>query len=199
MSNKALRHIFCFMACAFTFFPQRALAQDVAVKSNVLADVSLNPNLGIEVGLAPKWSLDITGEVNAWSLSHDRQWKHWAFQPEARYWLCDRFSGHFLGLHVHGGQYNIGGIDGKIKFLCTDARQLKDYRYQGWFIGGGAGYGYAWILDRHWNLEAEIGLGYSYTRYDKFRCAGCGKKVEEDKTHHYIGPTKAAVNLVYVF
>lgn len=199
MSNKALKRTFCFMAFVITLFSQGAMAQDIAVKSNVLADATLNPNLGIEVGLSPKWSLDFTGEFNAWSLSHNRKWKHWAVQPEARYWLCDRFSGHFMGLHAHGGQYNIGGIDGKINFLGTDARQLKDYRYQGWFIGGGVGYGYAWILDRHWNLEAEIGVGYSYTRYDKFRCAGCGKKIEEDKTHHYVGPTKAAVNLVYVF
>lgn len=199
MSNKALKRIFCFMAFVITLFSQRAMAQDIALKSNVLADVSLSPNLGIEFGLSPKWSMDFTGELNAWSLSHDRQWKHWAVQPEARYWFCDRFSGHFIGLHAHGGQYNIGGIDGKINLLGTDARKLKDYRYQGWFIGAGVGYGYAWVLDRHWNLETEIGVGYSYTRYDKFRCAGCGKKVEEDKTHHYVGPTKAAVNLVYVF
>lgn len=105
----------------------------------------------------------------------------------------------FFGFHLHGGQYNIGGIDGKVKFLGTDARKLKDARYQGWLVGTGIAYGYAWILGRHWNLEAEIGLGYSYTRYDKFRCAGCGKKVETNKPHHYVGPTKAAINLVYLF
>ena len=49
---------------------------------------------------------------------------------------------------MHGGQYNIGGFDGKVNFLGTDARKLKDSRYQGWFIGAGVAYGYAWILDR---------------------------------------------------
>lgn len=178
---------------------QRALCQDVGVKSNLLADVLLNPNLGVEIGLASKWTLDVSGEFNAWTLSHDRRWKHWAVQPEARYWFCDRFSGHFVGVHAHGGQYNIGGIDGKINFLGTDARKLKDTRYQGWFVGAGVSYGYAWILGRHWNLEAEIGIGYSYTRYDRFRCAGCGKKIESGKSHNYVGPTKTAVNLVYLF
>ena len=48
-------------------------------------------------------------------------------------------------------------------------------------------------------LEAEIGMGYSYTRYDKFRCSGCGKKVETNQPHHYVGLTKAAINLVYLF
>lgn len=182
-------------ACTY----QRALCQDVGVKSNLLADVLLNPNLGIEIGMAPKWTLDVSGEFNAWTLSHDRRWKHWAVQPEARYWFCDRFSGHFVGVHAHGGQYNIGGFDGKWNLLGTDARKLKDTRYQGWFVGAGVSYGYAWILGRHWNLEAEIGIGYSYTRYDRFRCAGCGKKIESGKSHHYVGPTKAAVNLVYLF
>lgn len=174
-------------------------AQNAAVKTNLLADCLLNPNIGVEVGLAPKWTLEATGQFNAWTLSHERRWKHWAVQPEVRYWLCDRFSAHFFGVHLHGGEYNMGGIDGHVKFLGTDTRKLKDSRYQGWFVGAGVAYGYAWILGRHWNLEAEIGLGYSYTRYDRFRCTGCGKRVETDKPHHYVGPTKVAINLVYLF
>jgi len=174
-------------------------AQDWAVKTNLLSDGLMSPNLGVEIGLAPRWTLDVAGQFNAWTLSHDRRWKHWAVQPEARYWFCDRFAGHFVGFEAHGGQYNIGGIDGLFNFLGTDARKLKDSRYQGWFVGAGATYGYAWLLGRHWNLEAEIGIGYSYTRYDRFRCAGCGKKIKSNKPHHYVGPTKAAVNIVYVF
>ncbi len=64
----------------------------------------------------------------------------------------------------------------------------------GWFVGAGVAYGYAWILGRHWNLEAEIGIGYAYTRYDTYPCANCGDKIAEDQSHHYVGPTKAAVN-----
>jgi len=187
------------LAVALVGVAECAEAQNAALKTNLLADGFFNPSLGVEIGLAPKWTLDISGQFNAWTLSHGRRWKHWAVQPEARYWFCDRFAGHFLGIHAHGGQYNIGGVDGKLNFLGTDARKLKDARYQGWFVGAGVAYGYAWILGRHWNLEAEIGVGYSYTRYDRFRCTGCGKKVEENKPHHYIGPTKAAINLVYVF
>lgn len=174
-------------------------AQDVAVKTNLLADATLSPNLGVEIGLAPKWTLDVSGQYNGWEFSNYRRWKHWLVQPEARYWFCDRFAGHFVGIHTHAGQYNIGGINGKVSFLGTDARKLKDSRYQGWFVGAGVSYGYAWILGTHWNLEAEIGVGYSYTRYDRFRCAGCGKKMESNRPHHYVGPTKAAVNLVYLF
>ena len=192
----------CIMLCVIMMFADigySASAQDLALKTNLLSDGFMNPNLGLEFGWAPKWTTDVSGQFNLWTLSHNRHWKHWAVQPEARYWFCDRFAGHFIGVHVHAGQYNIGGVDGKVKFMGTDARKLKDSRYQGWFVGAGIAYGYAWILGRHWNLEAELGIGYSYTRYDRFRCAGCGKKVESDKPHHYYGPTKAAINMVYVF
>ncbi|GAA6401036.1 DUF3575 domain-containing protein [Bacteroides ovatus] len=194
-----MKRIILFLAITVFGVVQNVRAQDVALKTNLLADGFFNPNLGIEIGLFPKWTLDVSGQFNGWTLSHARRWKHWAVQPEARYWFCDRFAGHFLGVHAHGGQYNIGGFDGRINFLGTDFRKLRDTRYQGWFVGFGVAYGYAWILGRHWNLEAEIGVGYSYTRYDRFRCVGCGKKIETDKPHHYVGPTKAAVNLVYLF
>lgn len=174
-------------------------AQDVAVKTNLLYDAFLNINAGVEVGMAPKWTLDISGNFNDWNMSHNRKWKHWMLQPEARYWFCDRFGGHFVGVHAHGGQYNVGGLKNDWKFLGTDFSKLSDKRYQGWFIGAGVGYGYAWVLGRHWNFEAEIGIGYSYTRFDTYNCAGCQKKQDEDLDHHYIGVTKAALNLVYVF
>lgn len=179
------------------FFP--AKAQKAAVKTNLLSDAFLNLNAGVEVGLAPQWTADLTGQLNAWTPSEGRRWKHWAFQPEVRFWFCDRFAGHFVGVHAHGGEYNIGGFNGIYNLLGTDARKLKDSRYQGWFVGAGFGYGHSWILSRHWNLEAELGVGYSYTVYDRFRCADCGKKMDEQIPHHYLGPTKAALNLVYLF
>ena len=180
-------------------FAQESKAQKVALKTNVVYDVAANVNAGIEVGLAKRWTVDVSGNLNTWDMSHGRKWKHWLVQPELRYWFCDRFAGHFLALHLHGGQYNVGGLKNSIEFLGTDISRLGDNRFQGWFAGAGLAYGYTWILGRHWNLEAELGLGYSYTMYDTFNCAGCGKKVEENSEHHYVGPTKAAINLVYLF
>lgn len=175
-----------------------AKGQNAALKTNLLSDALLNVNAGIEVGLAPRWSVDLSGEYNKWSVD-GHEWKHWLAQPEARYWFCDRFAGHFLGVHALGGQYNFGNFDTSLSFLGTDYSKFADMRHQGWYVGGGIAYGYAFILNRSWNLELELGLGYVYTRYDAFKCTGCGKKIEEEKSHHYIGPTKAAINLVYEF
>ena len=174
-----------------------AKSQSVAVKSDLLSDALLNVNLGVEFGLAPKWSLDLAGEYNGWTVD-GHKWKHWYAQPELRYWFCDRFARHFVGLHALGGQYNFGNLSNHINFLGSDLSKLSDYRYQGWAVGGGLAYGYAFILSRHWNLELELGVGYLYTEFDKFECKDCGRKVDS-KSHNYVGPTKAAVNLVYLF
>lgn len=171
--------------------------QNVGLKTNLLADGFLSPNLGIEIGLAPRWTLDLSGQVNFWDVNKHK-WKHWLVQPEARYWFCDRFSRHFLGFHALGGKFNVGMIQNDIKLFGVDYSPLSDHRYQGWAVGGGVAYGYAFILGRHWNLELELGVGYAYLQYDKFECAECGRKVG-DNNRHYVGPTKAAVNLVYLF
>ena len=179
------------------FASVRISAQDVAVKTNLLYDATLTANAGIEFGLAPHWSIDLSGNYRAWTIE-ERKWKHWMAQPEARYWFCEHFMGHFLGVHLLGGEYNFGNVNANINMLGTDLRRLKDHRYQGWYVGAGVAYGYAFILGQHWNLELELGVGYAYTKYDKFECKDCGKRVDNGD-HHYIGPTKAAINLVYLF
>ncbi len=175
-----------------------AKAQEAAVKTNILSDVILSPSIGVEVALADKWTAELTGQINAWTIN-EHNWKHWLLQPEARYWFCQRFSGHFVGAHILGGQYNFGNLHNNIKFLGTDFSKLTDERHQGWYGGAGIAYGYSWILDRHWNIEAEIGIGWVYTHYDVYRCANCGKKIRSNQHHNYFGPTKAAINLIYTF
>lgn len=175
-----------------------AHSQSVALKTNLVNDALLSPNIGVEFSLAPRWTMDINAEGNYWSIG-SHKWKHWFVQPEARFWLCEKFTGHFLGVHAIGGQYNFGNLDLGFKFLGSDFSQLKDKRFQGWGAGAGIAYGYAWPVAKHWNVEAELGIGWIYTRYDSFPCADCGTKLESNKSHNYFGPTKAAINLVYLF
>ena len=180
--------------------PSKSNAQNFAAKTNLLYDLTSTINIGAEAALAPKWSLDISGNMNFWSFSNGKRWKQWMIQPEARYWLCRNMGGHFFAAHALGGQYNVGHVNlDFLSFLGYNFKEFKDFRHQGWFAGAGIGYGYSWILGKHWNLEAEIAVGYVYTSYDVYECAGCGKKVDTDREKHYIGPTKAAINLVYVF
>lgn len=194
MSNKIKTMMLASVACLAV--AQTTAAQEVAVKTNLLYDVTTTINLGVEFGLSDKWTLDVSGNYNPWTFSEGKKIKHWLVQPEARYWFCNKMQGHFLGVHLLGGQYNLYGIAPNIKFLGTDFGKIKDTRYEGWFAGAGVAYGYAWTLGKHWNLEGEIGVGYAYTK--KKECPTCGEK-QDKGGHHYVGPTKAAINLVYVF
>ncbi|WP_304966700.1 DUF3575 domain-containing protein [Duncaniella muris] len=190
-------HIIAILLLA-VFAAPCAKAQNVGLKTNLLYDALLSPTVGVEVGVAPKWTVDLSGTLNAWTVN-DHRWKQWMVQPEGRYWFCQRFAGHFVAAHALGGQFNFGNIDADFKFLGTDFSKLKDERYQGWMAGAGVAYGYSWILNRNWNIEAELGIGWVYSRYDVYRCADCGKKIRENESHNYFGPTKVAVNLIYVF
>ncbi len=91
-------------------FVRQAFSQEIALKTNLLYDATMTVNLGVEAELSPKWSLDLSGNFNGWTLGHGRRWKHWLIQPEARYWLCEPFGGHFFGVHALGGQYNVGHL-----------------------------------------------------------------------------------------
>ena len=51
-----------------------------AIKTNALYWATSTPNLGIEVGLAKKLTLDISGNYNPWKFGDDRQIKHWLVQ-----------------------------------------------------------------------------------------------------------------------
>lgn len=175
-----------------------ASAQKVGLKTNLVHDGFLSPDLGIEIGLAPKWTLDVSGQVNFWTIN-EHKWKHWLVQPEARYWLCERFAGHFFAVHALGGEFNFGNIKNDVKWLNSDFSKLSDRRYQGWGAGAGIGYGYAWVLNDHWNFEAEIGIGWIYTQFDEYPCDNCGSKLAEGLTHNYFGLTKAALSFVYLF
>lgn len=169
-----------------------------ALKTNLLYDATGTANLGYEQRLASHWSLDISANLNAWNMHKGARWKNWFLQPEARYWFCQPVGGHFLAVHAFGGQYNIGNwTDGGVWGIKSD--KLAESRYQGWAVGAGVGYGYSWMLSKHWNIEAEIAVGYAFSRYDRYECENCGRKVESDVNKHYVGPTKAAINLVYVF
>ncbi|MBO5444518.1 MAG: DUF3575 domain-containing protein [Muribaculaceae bacterium] len=187
------------MSAIFACCALHSYGQQFGIKTNLLYDATLSPSIGAELTLAPKWSMEITGSLNGWTLDGNKKWKHWFVQPETRYWLCEALHGHFFGIHALGGQYNFGGWSFDAKILGIDFNTLRNTRRQGWLIGGGVNYGYAWMLGKHWNIEAEIGVGYLYTKYDEYKCAGCGKKVSSGNRKNYVGPTEAAINMVYLF
>ena len=172
-------------------------AQQVALKTNLLYDASTTPNLGLEVGLSKKLTAQVFYGLNPWKFGSGSARKylmHWVVNPEVRYWTCQRFNGSFFGVHAFGGQYNAENV--KMPFGWWS--ELQDHRFEGWYVGGGVSYGYQWILSRHWNFEASVGVGAAYIDYRKFCLGDCGKQLD-DGHKTYIGPTKLALSVMYFF
>ncbi len=158
--------------------------------------IQVLPNLGVEWGLSPRTTIEFGAGLNWFTpnkASSNKKLVHWLGTMEYRYWTCERFSGHFGGIHIIGTQYNIAGHH--LPLLFGD--NSSHYRYEGWGAGGGISYGYHFLLSNRWSLEANIGAGYIRLHYDKFRCETCGEKVGTEN-RNYFGPTKAAISLIFL-
>jgi hypothetical protein len=75
---------------------------------------------------------------------------------------------------------------------------LRPFRYEGWFVGGGIGAGYQFTLSKHWNFGVEAGVGYTYIDYRKYNCEVCGA-LKEDDVRHYVGPSRLGLSFIYLF
>ncbi len=195
-----MRH---FLSILFVFAALSATAQDLAIKTNLLYDASATANLGIEIGLGKRTTLDISGNYNAWDTDRElnEKMRHLLFQPEFRYYLCERMNGHFFGAHLNMLQYNIAGdhwLPNIFKTASTfNGNDGSQSRYQGEGYGVGLVYGYDWIVAPRFNIEFAVGGGYmffDYERYGKSKCSPC----LEQNTQNYLGLTKLGISLVYI-
>ncbi|MBQ2210988.1 MAG: DUF3575 domain-containing protein [Prevotella sp.] len=166
-----------------------AFSQTTSLKNNLLYDATLTPNIGIEQKIDSLSTVQLFYGLNPWRLSDTKRLRHWSLMPEYRRWLKEPFLGHFFGIHALGGEFNIAGIG--------PTASIRDYHYEGWYVGGGLTYGYAWRLAEHWNLEAAIGLGYVHLAYDKYENEECGLLLDS-RHKNYVGPTKLALNIAYL-
>ena len=133
MRNERITSLLVVMALMLIGSARQSVAQDMALKSNLLYDATTTINLGYEVALNHKTTLDIWVNYNPWTLGRkwvglyeselpvsesnrasaserDTKLKHLAIQPEVRWWLCEKFNGHFFGVHLHGGMFNVGAL-----------------------------------------------------------------------------------------
>lgn len=161
----------------------RLCAQDWTLKTNALYWLTGTVNLGVEAKLAPKWTAEVDWMYNpiTWTKENHKV-TGMAVQPEVKYWFCQHFYKHYLGLHLNYADYNAG---------------LKDYRYQGYLLGAGVSYGYQMILAPRWNMEFNIGVGYARMDHDVYLRPKCGNFVEH-RIDHYVGITQLGVSLVYI-
>ncbi|MBO5310492.1 MAG: DUF3575 domain-containing protein [Bacteroidales bacterium] len=179
-------------------------AQRIGVKTNALYLATSTPNIGLEYAFADRFSLELEGGYNPWTLDSDRNMKakHFLVSPEVRYWFCEAFNGHFIGINANYTLFNLSGVDVPAVFFPSARsamvlEDLKNRRSEGWAAGAGLTYGCVWPIARRWNLECTVGLGYWYTDYDKFESRKCGL-FQEHVSHGAFGPTALGISFIYL-
>ena len=182
-----------------------ASAQKIGVKSNALYWATATPNLGFEFALGERWTFELEGSYNPWNLNAEKntKLKHWLVSPEFRYWFCNSFQGHFIGINGNFTQYNIGSLPFAMPSLFLNLTgdaampDLQNCRIEGWAAGTGLTYGYAFPIARRWNMELTAGIGWWYSEYDQFENRKCGL-FQQRVQKHALGLTTLGVSFIYM-
>lgn len=158
-----------------------------AIKSNALYLAAGVTNIGGEYAFHPHWSVDLPLVYSPYTIARRYRMRFLYIQPEARYWLDRPMKGHFFGVHLHAGVFNVS-LDNKNR-----------YQSEKGFHGAGISYGYAMPLSRRWSMEFTVGVGYVFTKYCTYYNVPNGIRYEKDIPYHYWGLTKLGLNFVYRF
>lgn len=190
--NRRIR-AFVVTACIVAGLSPLKSSAQVSVSTNTLEWFTTTINAGVEYAFDDDYSVMLDGMINPWNFHNDEHFHLWMGRLEGRRWWSEKKDGHFVGLHVLGGQYNIKNIDLPFGML---PRTEKGRHYEGWMLGVGVSYGYRWILSSRWTVEASAGIGYVYSPYKLYgRCA----RVLSRHDRNYVGPTRLAVSVAYHF
>lgn len=167
----------------------------VGLRTNLLYDVVLVPNIGIEIPLGRQWSV-AADWFGTW-LSSDKKHNYW--QGYGGYLTVRRYlnkrstvngqwsplTGHHLGLYGLGMTYDVewGG---------------RGYQAAKFGFGGGVEYGYAMPLGRRWLLDFTLGVGFQDGEYKEYLPMDGHYVWQSTHKRHWWGPTKAEVSLKWL-
>ena len=169
-----------------------------AVKTNLLYDATLTPNLSLEFGVGPRTTVEIGGAYNPWEKKLEngtidpdaKKWNHWLGKAEFRYWLGERFDRHFAGVQAFYADYNVGLIEIPMIFK-------KEFLYDGTVFGGSVLYGYHWRPGERLFFEFTLGVGVMQMKYSRMEhTARTEDPPRFNKT--YFGPTTAGIKLGFM-
>lgn len=163
----------------------------VSIKFNAAAVPLMLLNAGFEVRLAKQWSLDMMGVYSPYNyFRSDRKVRLLAMHTEARYWWGETMhKGHFLGLHVPMGGFNL---------QMSDGYRYQDPNHMAWGVGVSYGYAMPMSKKRNWIVEFTLGVGYMNIKYDIYEGVHNGKYLRTE-TMNYFGPTRLGINIAYRF
>ncbi len=171
----------------------------MAVKSNLLEDVLLMPNIGVEFYLGSRWSVGANWKYAWWSIDSKAYfWRIYGGDVYVRKYFGSKakekpLQGHHIGIYAQAVTYDfclgdkgiMGGVPGGNIF-------------DGLNYGVGVEYGYSLPIAKRLNLDFTIGLGYLGGQYQEYKPMDGCYVWQATKHRHYWGPTKAEISLVWL-
>ena len=167
----------------------------LAIKTNMLYDLALAPNIEVEFpfGRDRRWSV-MAEYLNPWWRLDKLNYAYEIQEAglELRRWLTPRcdgsrpwLSGSFLGLYVASAKYDL---------------EYNGVGDQGEVWSVGATLGYSWPIARRWNLELSLSAGYmdGKRRHYNAEFESSHLIYKETKKLQYFGPTKLKFSLVWI-
>ena len=171
----------------------------MAVKTNMIYDALLVPNVGVEFYLGDGFSIAADWMYGWWKKDRAHwYWRTYGGDVVFRKWLGRAaagkpLTGHHLGVYAQvqtfdfemGGRGYMGGEPGGDIF----DRAL---------FGGGLEYGYALPVARRLNLDFSAAVGYFGGKYYEYLPMDDCYVWQATKKLRYFGPTKLEVSLVWL-
>lgn len=162
----------------------------MAVKTNMLYDAALVPNIGVECWLGKGWSAGASWMYAWWDNDgKHRYWRVYGGEVEVRKYIGKAAAGNPLAGH-HIGVY--------AQMLTYDFEWGgTGYLGDRWSYGAGFEYGYSLPVAKRLNIDFGIGFGYLGGEYKKYVPQDGHYVWQETKQRHWFGPTKAEISLVW--
>lgn len=163
----------------------------MAIKSNLLYDALITPNLGVEFKLGEHYSVQ-GNWMYAWWKSDPSAWYHRTYGGDisVRRWIGKQhierpLTGWHAGLYGQMLTYDF--IWGKRGYLADR-----------WSWGAGVEGGWSKAIGKRLNLDFSLNFGYLTGVYQEYIPQDGCYVWQATKNRHWIGPTKAEVSLVWL-
>ena len=161
-----------------------------ALKSNLLYDALLIPNLSLEASISGGWTLGAGGMLAWWSKdAKHRYWRIYGGDLEIRKYFgtlskSKPLQGHHLGIYGD--------------FLTYDFEfGVKGYQSKATYAAG-IRYGYSHPIANRLNLDFALGIGYLHSNYKTYVPRDGCYVYQETKKQKWLGPTQAEISLVWL-
>lgn len=169
----------------------------MGLRTNMLYDLALTPNIGVEFYLGSNLSLSAIWSYSWWKSDASHfYWRNYGGDISLRYWLgLDEkpLTGHHVGIYAQTSTFDfemggIGYLGGK-----PGGTLLDDFNWS-----AGLEYGYSLPLTDCLNLDFTIAAGYiDYTYHTYDPEDGCYVRLSTNRLRT-IFPTKAEISLVWI-